>query len=137
MRTRRLAVLLCIGVFMLVGCRDRSTDQGRKDKVCEELAELDGSVARLAALEPSAANVPRVRELRSQMEAQYKDVEEAADDAEDIRLEPVTQAYNAVLRSIQGVNDQGTFAQAEPTIDQAAGEFSTARLELHTSARCA
>jgi uncharacterized lipoprotein NlpE involved in copper resistance len=135
--TRRFAALVCIALFMLVGCRDRSTEQGSKDKVCEEVAELDASVAQLAALAPTAANVPRVRELRSRMEAQYEDVQEAGEDASDITLEPVTQAYNAVLRSIQGVNDEATLAQAESGIDDAAGQFSNARLELHTNARCA
>jgi hypothetical protein len=135
--TRRLAVLMSIAMLLLVGCRDRDTEQGQKDKVCEEVAELDASVAQLAALEPTAANVPRVRELRSLMESQYGDVQEAAEDASGITIEPVTQAYNTVLRSIQGVNDQATLAQAESGIDDAAGQFSNARLELHTNARCA
>jgi hypothetical protein len=135
--TRRLAVLMSIAMLLLVGCRDRDTEQGQKDKVCEEVAELDASVAQLAALEPTAANVPRVRELLSLMESQYGDVQEAAEDASGITIEPVTQAYNTVLRSIQGVNDQATLAQAESGIDDAAGQFSNARLELHTNARCA
>ncbi|MDQ3979209.1 MAG: hypothetical protein M3314_06620 [Actinomycetota bacterium] len=135
--TRRLAVLMSIAVLLLVGCGDGDTEQGQKDKVCEEVAELDASVAQLAALEPTAANVPRVRELRSLMESQYGDVQDAAEDASGITIEPVTQAYNTVLRSIQGVNDQATLAQAESGIDDAAGQLSNARLELHTNARCA
>ena len=135
--TRRFAVLVCIALFSLVACGERSTEQGDRDKVCEELAEVDGSVAQIAALEPSAANVPRLRELRTRMEAQYKDVQDAAEDATDIRLEPVTQAYNAVLRTIQGVNDQASLAQAERPIDDTAGQFSTARLEFNNNARCA
>ena len=135
--TRRLAALVCMALLLLVGCRDRTTEQGRRDKVCEELAELDGSAAQLAALEPTAANVPRVREFRSRMEAQYKDVQEAAEDASGITLETVSRVYNAVLRSIQGVNDQATLMQAESAIDEAAGQLSSARLELHTNARCA
>jgi hypothetical protein len=131
-----MATLVCVALLMLVGCRDRSTDQDHRDTLCAELGELDEAVARLAALEPTAASVPRVRELRSEMEEEYRDVQAAAGDATGVRLEPVTQAYNNVLRSINGVNDQATLAEAERRIDDAAGEFSTARLELHNSARC-
>ena len=128
--------MACVAMLMLVGCRDRSTDQDHEDRLCFELAELDGTVTRLAALDPSTATVARVRELRAELETRYRELQEAARDAPTVRIDPVTQAYNNVLRSIGGVNDPATLAQAEPEIDRAAGEFSTARLELHTSAGC-
>lgn len=136
MRTRRLAIVACVALLLLGGCRDRSTAQDKRDKLCEEVAELDGTVTRLAALEPSAATGAEVRELRARLEAQHRDVEEAAEDADDVRVEPVNQAYNNVVRSVSGVNDQATLIQAQSQIDQAAGDFSNARVELHSSARC-
>ena len=138
MTTRRLATIFCVALLALVGCRDRSTDQDKQDKLCAQLGELDGVVARLAAVDSGAPDaVAQLRSLRSQLEAEYRDVQEAARDADNTRMDAVTQAYNKVVRSVSGVNDQATLAQAEPAIDEAAGEFSTARLELHTQARCA
>ncbi len=136
MKTWRLATVACGALLVLTGCRDRSTAQSDQDKLCSEVAQLDGSVAQLAALEPSAASVARVKELRLQIEKQYKDVQDAAKDASGINIQPLTQAYNNVLRSINGVNDQDSLARAEPQIDQAAGEFSTARTDLHSAAHC-
>lgn len=123
-------------MLALVGCRDRSTEQDAQDDLCAELAELDGSVVQVAALEPTAANVARLRQLRTQMEAQFREVQESSEDVGALRVDAITQAYNNVLRTINGVNDEATFRQAEPQIDAAAGEFSTARLDLHTQAGC-
>lgn len=137
--TRRfapLAVMGCVALLALVGCRDRSTEQDKNDMLCTELSEVDGTVSRLAAAEPNAAGVAQVRLLRTQIEAQWRDVEEASRDAGGVNIQPVQQAYNNVLTSIRGVNDEASLREAEPRIDQAAGEFSTARLDLHTTARC-
>jgi hypothetical protein len=101
-----------------------------------EVAQLDGQIAQAAGLEPSTASVARLKQLRVEMEKQYKDVQDAAKDASDVNIQPLSQAYNNVLRSINGVNDQDALARAESQIDQAAGEFSTARLDLHNTAGC-
>ncbi|MCA1691521.1 MAG: hypothetical protein ABR540_18285 [Acidimicrobiales bacterium] len=99
------------------------------------MAELDASATKLAGLEPTAP-VAQVRQLRAEMEARYRDVQEAAEDADAVRIDTVTQAYNNVLRSTNGVNSQEALAQAEPEIDRTAGEFSDARVQLHTSSGC-
>lgn len=137
--TRRfapLAAMGCVAVLMLVGCRDRSSVQDDQDKLCGEVAEVDGTVTQLAAVEPNAGGAARIRELRTQLEAQWQDVEEASRDVGSFRIDAVRQAYNNVLASINGVNDEATLRAAEPRIDAAAGEFSTSRVDLHTTAGC-
>lgn len=136
MRTRRIAALAFVAMFTLVGCRDRSTPQDKADELCREMAELDATVTQLAALEPGPNSGARVRELRTQMETRYREVQEASEEVQSLRIDTVTQAYMNVLRSVNGVNDQATHAQAEAQIDTTAGEFSTARLDFHTTARC-
>ncbi len=128
--------MVCAGLLLLVGCRDRSTEQDHRDKLCAELGELDGAVAEAAALDASQASVVRLRELRSEMEAKNRDVQAAGREVDGINLGPINTAYNSVIRATN-VNDQAGLAAAEVQIDNAAGEFATARLELHTAARCA
>jgi hypothetical protein len=123
-------------MFLLVGCRDRSTVQDAQDKLCSELGRVEGSVAQIAAVEPGPGAVARIRQLRTQMEAQYADAQEAASDVGAIRTDAVNGAYQKFLGSLNGVNDEATLVQAQAQIDQAAGEFSTARLDLHTTAAC-
>ncbi len=122
-------------MLALGACRDRSTPQDAQDKLCTRVAELDGLVSKLAALEPTTANLIQVRVLRIDIESKYKDVQEAAKDA-GVGYDALTRAYNDVLRSTNGVNDQTAFEQAAPQMDQAAGEFSEARLQLTMSAGC-
>ncbi len=137
--TRRfapLAAMGCVAMLMLVGCRDRSTSQDDQDKLCVEVAEVDGTVTQLAAVEPNAGGVARIRDLRARMEAQWRDVEEASREVGSFRIDAVRQAYNNVLASVNGVNDEATLRDAEPRIDTAAGEFSTARTDMHAMAGC-
>ncbi len=139
MRTMRfapLAAIGCVALLALVGCRDRSSVQDDQDKLCVEVAEVDRSVTELAAVEPNAGGAARIREIRTRLEAQWREVEEASKEVGSFRIDAVRQAYNNVLASINGVNDEGTLRQAEPRIDAAAGEFSTARLDMHNTAGC-
>lgn len=136
MSTRRLLPIVFVALFLLVGCRDRSTVQDAQDDLCAEVSELDGTAARIAAVEPNAASVAQVRALRAQLEAQFRDVEEAAREAQAVNVDAVRQSYNSLLRATGGVNDQAALVQAEPQIDQAAGALSEARLQLNSSAGC-
>jgi outer membrane murein-binding lipoprotein Lpp len=135
-KTRRIVALAVVAPLLLVGCRNRLTSQDYQDRLCNAVASLDGSVAELASLQPTTANVARVKALRVKMEAQYKQVQASAKKAGGVGIDAVTRAYNDVLSSINGVNDESSFAQAEPRIDQVAGEFSDARLQLHDQAGC-
>ena len=136
MGSKRLATVVCLALLTLVGCRDRSTVQDKQDKLCSAVADLDGSATQIAAVQPDAGGVARIKVLRLDMQAQYKRLQDAAKDAQAIRIDPITQAYNKVLSSINGINDPTALAQAQPRINQAVGEFSDARTQLNQSAGC-
>ncbi|MEW6152922.1 MAG: hypothetical protein AB1673_02880 [Actinomycetota bacterium] len=137
MNKRRCAAVVCaLALVVLSGCRDRSTAQDKADRLCREVAEVDAIVTQLAALEPTAANAARVGELRSRLESEYADVERAARDTSGLSTAELTAAYNQVLAATSGVNSEASLAQARPAINVAAGEFSSARVDLHTTGRC-
>lgn len=135
---RRFFAAACVATVMLsfAACRDRSSVQDHQDKLCVELSKLDASVTKLAALTPSASSGAQVRQIRSDMASEYKNVQDAAKDVGSFKIDGVTKAYNDVLASFRSVNDQTTLAAAHDQIDKAAGEFSDARLQLNTTAGC-
>jgi hypothetical protein len=136
MRTRRVATMACIALLMMAGCRDRSTTQDKEDTLCVKLALLDASVTKLASLAASGGSAGQVPQIRAELESRYRDLQAAAKKASAVRLDPVTAAYNNVLKSISGVNSQPALAAAQPAIDKAASDFAAARLDLFTTAGC-
>jgi hypothetical protein len=121
---------------MLAGCSHSTNVQTANDKLCSRVADMDGTVSQMAALDPTTANVAPLRALRVKLAAQYKDVQDAAKDANSIHIDTITQAYQKVVSAVNSVNDQGSFERAEAPIDDAAGQFSDARTTLNSSAGC-
>ena len=134
---RRVAALACIGMFLLVGCRDRSTPQNKSDKLCVEMGEIDGSVTQMTAYAATGQNFDKFRALRDKLPAQWQDVEDASKDVTAYQINDVRTAYNKYLSTVNGVNDAATMSAKYVEIDAAAGEFATARLAAYQSLSCA
>lgn len=134
---KTVRTLACVALLVgLTACADRSTAQDDQDKLCEELAQMDGTVTRLAALDPNTVTVQQVRDLKAQIDREYRDVQEAAEEASPPRMDLVRSAYDNLSRSVATVNSRETFTAALPAINTAAGELSDARVEVHSSGGC-
>ena len=136
MKTTRLVAVAGFALLVLAGCSHATNVQAANDKLCSRVADMDGTVTQVAALDPTTPNVAQLRALRLKLAAEYKDVQDAAKDANSIRIDTITQAYQRVVSATNSVNDQGSFERAEAPIDDAAGQFSDARTQLNTSAGC-
>ncbi|MGH9224911.1 MAG: hypothetical protein ACRD2W_14310 [Acidimicrobiales bacterium] len=136
---RRLAALACIGMLLLVGCRDRSTPQNKSDKLCVEMGEIDGTITQMTA--HAATGTPeafaRFRALRDRLPGQWAEVEEASMDVTSYQIGDLRNSYNKFLQTVSGVNDAATMAAKYPEIDVASGEFATVRLEAYNNLGCA
>jgi hypothetical protein len=134
---RMVRACACLALILgLAGCADRSSIQDDNDKLCDELAQMDGTVTRLAALDPNTVTVQQVRDLKAQIDREYRDVQEAAKEAAPPRMDLVTSAYDNLSRSVATVNSREAFTSALPGINQAAGELSEARVEVNTTGGC-
>ncbi len=136
MATRRLVPVAAVALLMLVGCSHATNVQASNDKLCSRVADMDGTVTQMAALDPTTPNVAQLRALRLKLAAQYKDVQDAAKDANSIHIDTITQAYQKVVGTENGVNDQGSFQAAQAPLGDAAGQFSDARTTLNSAAGC-
>ena len=136
MTLRRLAVLACVGMFMLVGCRDRSTPQDKSDTLCVKMGEIDGSVTQMVAYAAAPANFAKFRALRDGLAGQWAAVEKAAKDVTSFKIDEVTKTYNAYLKTVTAVNDGNAMTAKYAEIDKTAGDFATARLEAYNSLGC-
>lgn len=136
MKTTRVLLLAAVGLLWLAGCSHATNVQATNDRLCSRVADMDGTVTSMAALDPTTANVVQLRTLRLKLAAQYKDVQDAAKDANSIRIDPISQAYQTVVSAANRVNDQGSFEAAQGQLDDAAGQFSDARTALNSSAGC-
>ena len=136
---RRLAALACIGFFVLVGCRDRSTPQNRQDELCVEMGELDGTITQMTAYAAAGgdANATKFRQLRDKLAGQFNEVEDAAKDVTSYQITGVRDTYNKFVQTVQGVNDAATMTAKYVEIDKTAGDFATARLEAYNTLGCA
>jgi hypothetical protein len=127
--------MACLALVVLAGCADRSTLQDKADNLCNKLAVMDGSVTQLAAL-TDQATVAQVKALKAKIDAEYKDVQAAAAKYAAYRIDLITKAYNDLSAAVAPVNNQAAVAAALPNIGNAAGEFSDARVDINTTARC-
>lgn len=123
-------------LLLLAGCSHATNVQAANDKLCSRVADMDGTVTQMAALDPTTVNVAQLRALRLKLAAEYKDTQDAAKDANSIRIDTITQAYQKVVSAVNSVNDEGSFQRAEGALDDATGQFSDARTQLNTSAGC-
>lgn len=133
---RRFSALAFVALVALVGCADRSTPQDKQDKLCSKLGVMDKTVTELAALTPTAT-VQQVKTLKGQLDAEYKDVQAAAKDVSAFTIAPVTDAYNQLAKTVNGITTQDALVAAIPQIDAEAGTFSDARLQVNTNGTCA
>lgn len=137
MRTRRFATLACVALLVLgVGCRDRSTPQDKQDTLCVTLGKVDATVTKIASVAASGGDATQVPKLRTELETKWGDVEAAAKKVSAFRIDNVRTAYNEVLKSISGVNNQSALAAGQPAIDKASSDFAAARLDLYNTAGC-
>jgi hypothetical protein len=135
-KTWRLVPVAAVALLMLAGCTHATNVQAANDKLCSRVADMDGTVTQMAALDPSTPNVAQLRALRLKLAAEYKDVQDAAKDADSVRIDPITQAYQTVVKASNSVNDTNSFQAAEAPLGDAAGQFSDARTALNSSAGC-
>ena len=139
MTMRRFAAVVCVGMFLLVGCRDRSTPQNKADKLCVEMGKLDGTVTQMTAatVNPTPASLASFKSLRDQLAGQYAGVEAAAKDVTAYHIDKFTTTYNNFVKTVNGVNDVAALSAKHAEIDAAAGELATARLDLYDTGKCA
>ena len=133
---RRFSALACVALVMFAGCRDRSSVQDKQDKLCSQLGVMDKTVTELAGLPPTAT-VQQVKTLKAQLDAEYRQVQTAAKDVSAFTIAPITDAYNQLAKTVNGITTQDGVAAALPQINDEAGTFSDARLQVNTNGACA
>lgn len=132
---RRWGSLAFLALVVLVGCANRTTQQDKADTLCNSVAAMDGSVTKLAAL-TSTATVAQVKSLKTQLDSQYRAVQQSAKSVDGVKIDAVTKAYNEMVAAVAPINTQAALVAAMPNIGTAAGDFSAARLQVNTDGGC-
>lgn len=119
-----------VATLVLAGCQPTVGDA--KTEFCNSLKAVGTAVDGVKALTP-ASTVEEAQTATKALEDSWATMKKSAETLKEVQIEETEAAYNEMVKSVKGISDQATVAQAVTGVQAAATKFDLAFKAINTT----
>lgn len=130
-----IAVLVGLPMLALMSCSQTPSVPKAEAEFCKNLADLQVSLKTLSNITPTS-KVGDVKKAQAAVVKNYNELKKSAAKVEKAKTDKLEKAYADLDKTVKGIPNKDTLAQAAATVKPKVQAVEAARAQLQSTVNC-